>query len=75
MKFGLNYSGQMRLGWWIKENDVCMVFILFEDGSDVNFVKMMAGSMIMRDFTENLKKHWNVSKWAQEICKLNIFIN
>ena len=21
------------------------------------------------------KKHWNVSKWAQEICKLNVFIN
>jgi hypothetical protein len=52
-----------------------MIFILFEDGSDVNIVKMMVGSIIMRDFTENLKKHWNVSKWAQEICKLNIFIN
>ena len=52
-----------------------MVFTLFEDGSDVNIVKMMAGSMIMRDFTENLKKHWNVLKWAQEICKWNIFIN
>ena len=52
-----------------------MVFILFKDGSDVNIVKMMVGSMIMRDFTENPKKHWNVSKWAQEICKLNIFIN
>jgi hypothetical protein len=52
-----------------------MVFILFEDGSDVHIVKMMVGSMIMRDFTENLKKQWNVSKWAQEICKLNIFIN
>ena len=32
-----------------------MVFTLFEDGLDVNIVKMMAGSMIMRDFTENLK--------------------
>ena len=52
-----------------------MIFILFEDGSDVNIVKMMVGSIIMRDFTENLKKHWNVLKWAQEICKLNIFIN
>jgi ribosome-associated toxin RatA of RatAB toxin-antitoxin module len=52
-----------------------MVFILFEDGSDINIMKMMVGSMIRGDFTENLKKHWNVSKWAQEICKLNIFIN
>jgi len=34
-----------------------MVFILFEDGSNVNIVKMIVGSMIMRDFTENLKKH------------------
>jgi ribosome-associated toxin RatA of RatAB toxin-antitoxin module len=41
----------------------------------MNIVKMMVGSMIRGDFTENLKKHWNVSKWAQEICKLNIFIN
>jgi ribosome-associated toxin RatA of RatAB toxin-antitoxin module len=52
-----------------------MVFILFEDGSNINIMKMMVGSMIRGDFTENLKKHWNVSKWAQEICKLNIFIN
>jgi len=52
-----------------------MVFILFEDGSDINIMKMMVGSMIRGDFTENLKKYWNVSKWAQEICKLNIFIN
>ena len=52
-----------------------IIVILFEDGSDMNIVKMMAGSMIMRDFTENLKKHWNVLKWAQEICKWNIFIN
>ena len=52
-----------------------MVFILFEDGSNINIMKMMVGSMISGDFTENLKKHWNVSKWAQEICKLNIFIN
>jgi hypothetical protein len=52
-----------------------MVFILFEDKSDINIVKMMVGSMIMGDFTESLKKHWNVPKWAQEICKLNIFIN
>ena len=52
-----------------------IIVILFEDGSDVNIVKMMAGFMIMRDFTENLKKYWDVSKWAQEICKLNIFIN
>jgi ribosome-associated toxin RatA of RatAB toxin-antitoxin module len=52
-----------------------MVFILFEDGSDINIMKMIVGSMIRGDFTENLKKHWNVSKWAQEICKLNIFIN
>ena len=32
-----------------------IIVILFEDGSNVNIVKMMAGSMIMRDFTENLK--------------------
>ena len=51
------------------------IVILLKDGSDVNIVKMMAGSMIMRDFTENLKKHRNVLKWAQEICKWNIFIN
>ena len=51
-----------------------IIVILF-DGQDVNIVKIMAGSMIMRDFTENLKKHWNVLKWAQEICKWNIIIN
>jgi hypothetical protein len=52
-----------------------MVFILFEDGLDMNILKMMVGFMIKGDFTQNLKKHWNMPKWAQEICKLNIFIN
>jgi len=37
-----------------------MIFILFEDGSDMNNVKMMVGFMIKGDFTENLKKHWKV---------------
>ena len=54
---------------------VCMVFILFEDEPDMNIVKMMVGSLIRRDFTKNLKKHWKVPKQAYEICKLNIFIN
>ena len=27
-----------------------IIVILFEDGSNVNIAKMMAGSMIMRDF-------------------------
>jgi len=52
-----------------------MVFILFENESDMNIVKIMVSSMIRGDFTENLKKHWNVPKLTQEICKLNIFIN
>ena len=52
-----------------------MVFILFENRSDMNIVKMMIDSMIRGDFTENLKKNRNVPKWAQEICKLNKFIN
>jgi hypothetical protein len=39
-----------------------MVFILFEDEPDMNIVKMMVGSLIRRDFTENLKKHWKVPK-------------
>jgi hypothetical protein len=39
-----------------------MVFMLFENGSDMNIVKLMVGSMISGDFTENLKKHWNVPK-------------
>jgi len=41
-----------------------MVFILFENRSGMNIVKMMLGSMIRRDFTENLKKHWNMPKWT-----------
>jgi hypothetical protein len=32
-----------------------MVFILIEDALDINIVKMMIGSMIKGDFTENLK--------------------
>jgi len=52
-----------------------MVFMLFENGSDMNIVKIVVGSMIRGDFIKNLKKHWNVLKLAQEICKLNIFIN
>ena len=52
-----------------------MIFILFEDGFDMNIVKMMVGSMTKGDFTENLKKHWNVLKQAQEMYKLNILIN
>jgi len=39
-----------------------MVFMLFENGLDMNIVKLMVGSMIRGDFTENLKKHWSVSK-------------
>jgi len=39
-----------------------MVFMLFENGSDMNIVKIMVGSMTRGDFTENLKKYWNVPK-------------
>jgi len=60
---GVNIVGMSDLSDY-KWNVVCMVFILFEDGSDINIMKMMVGSMIKGDFTENLKKHWNVSKWA-----------
>jgi hypothetical protein len=39
-----------------------MVFILIENGLDMNIVKMIIGSMIKGDFTKNLKKHWKVPK-------------
>jgi hypothetical protein len=39
-----------------------MVFILFEDETDMNIVKMMVGSMIRRDFTENLKETLKCAK-------------
>jgi hypothetical protein len=39
-----------------------MVFILIENGLDMNIVKMMIGSMKKGDFTKNLKKHWKVPK-------------
>jgi hypothetical protein len=32
-----------------------MIFILFEDGFDMNIVKIMVGSIIRGDFIENLK--------------------
>jgi len=36
--------------------------MLFENGLDINIAKLMIGSMIRGDFTENLKKYWNVPK-------------
>jgi hypothetical protein len=39
-----------------------MVFILFEDETDMNIVKMMVGSMIRRDFTKNLKETLECAK-------------
>jgi hypothetical protein len=41
-----------------------MIFMLFENGSDMNTMKIMVGSIIRGDFTENLKKYWNVPEWA-----------
>jgi len=39
-----------------------MVFILFEDETNMNIVKMMVDSMIRGDFTENLKETLECAK-------------